>query len=187
MKKNLRLFLILYLAGFGAGVLAGDLFLKKTGYQTSLLSVYLTDTPDFQAVQFFGELLFQRGKFFFLGSVCGVTVLGIFLTAAGLLWAGFLGGNLAVLFLIQWGIRGMGAGFLCLFPQVLFYIPGWLLYFFAVLQMSRKSLAGAKRTREDYKAYFFFLSMSGILLILGIWLESYVNQKIITWILEKYI
>ena len=28
MKKNLRLFLILYLAGFGVGVLAGDLFLK---------------------------------------------------------------------------------------------------------------------------------------------------------------
>lgn len=187
MKKNLRLFLILYLAGFGVGVLAGDLFLKKIGYQTSLLSTYLTYAPDLETSQFFGELFLQRGKFFFLGAVCGVTVPGMFLVVGGLLWAGFLGGNLAVLFLTQWGIRGMGAGFLCLFPQSLFYIPGWLLYFFAVWQMSRKSLAGAKRNREDYKAYFFFLSMAAVLLLLGIWSESYVNQKIVAWIIENFI
>lgn len=187
MKKNLRLFLTLYLAGFGIGVLAGILFLKKTGYQTSLLSVYLSSDPDLKGAQLFGELFFQRGKLFFLGAVCGVTILGMFLVAGGLLWAGFLGGSLAVLFLTQWGLQGMGAGVLCLFPQALFYIPGWLLYFFAVLQMSRRSLAGTGRTREDYKAYFFFLSMAGILLLLGIWTESYVNQKILVWIIENHI
>ena len=111
----------------------------------------------------------------------------MFLAAGGLLWAGFLGGNLAVLFLTQWGIRGMGAGLLCLFPQSIFYIPGWLLYFFAIWQMSRKSLAASKRCREDYKAYFFFLSMAAVLLILGIWSESYVNQKIVAWIIENFI
>ena len=187
MKKNMRLFLILYLAGFGMGVLAGNLFLRKTGYQTSLLSVYLSSGPDLEAAQFFGELFFQRGKLFFLGAVCGVTILGMFLVAGGLLWAGFLGGNLAVLFLTQWGIQGLGTGILCLFPQILFYIPGWLLYFFAVLQMSRKSMGGSKRTREDYKAYFFFLSMAGVLLLLGIWSESYVNQKILAWIIENHL
>ena len=64
MKKNLRLFLILYLAGFGAGVLAGDLFLKKIGYQTSLLSTYLMYAPNLEAGQFFGELFFKEGSFF---------------------------------------------------------------------------------------------------------------------------
>ncbi len=187
MKKNLRLFLILYLAGFGAGVLAGNFFLKKTGYQTSLLSVYLSGIPELEAGRFFGELFFQRSRFFFLGAVCGVTILGLFLVSGSLLWSGFLGGNLAVLFLTQWGIRGMGAGILCLFPQSLFYVPGWLLYFFSVWQMSRKSLAGAKRSREDYKAYFFFLSMAAVLLVLGIWSESYVNQKIAAWIIENFI
>lgn len=186
MKKNMRLFLILYLSGFGIGVLAGNLFLRKTGYQTSLLSVYLSSGPDLEASQFFGELFFQRGRLFFLGAVCGVTILGMLLVSGGLLWAGFLGGNLAVLFLTQWGIQGLGTGILCLFPQILFYIPGWLLYFFAVLQMSRKSMGGTKRTRDDYKAYFFFLSMAGVLLLLGIWLESYVNQKILVWIIEKH-
>ena len=68
MKKNMRLFLILYLAGFGMGVLAGNLFLRKTGYQTSLLSVYLSSGPDLEAAQFFGELFFQRGKAVFSGS-----------------------------------------------------------------------------------------------------------------------
>lgn len=88
-------------------------------------------------------------------------------------------------FLTEWGLKGMGAGILCMVPQILFYIPGWLLYFFSIMQMSRKSLSGQKRYREDYKSYFFFLSMAGVLLLLGIWTESYVNQKILAWILEK--
>lgn len=183
MKKNLRLFLLLYLAGFAAGILTANLFIKKIGGQTSLLSIYLGASPDWSGNLLFGELFFRRGGFFFVGAVCGVTILGIVFTAGGLLWAGFLGGNLAVLFLTQWGIKGMGIGLACLFPQILFYIPGWLLYFFAVMQMSRKSMAGQRRIKEDYKAYFFFLSMAAILLILGIWVECYVNQKVVNWIL----
>ena len=182
MKKNLRQFLLLYLAGFAGGILMADLLLRKTGYQTSLISVYLGAPPDWEGSQLFGELFFQRGSFFFVGAVCGVTIVGMVFLTAGLLWAGFLGGNLSVLFLTQWGIKGMGAGICCLFPQVLFYIPGWFLYFFAIMQMSRKSLAGQRRSREDYKAYFFFLAMAGVLLLLGIWAESYVNQKVISWI-----
>lgn len=185
MKKNLRLFLLLYLAGFGAGVLTAALFLGKTGYQTGLLPIYLNKPPDWEESMLFQELLFQRGSFFFVGAVCGVTVLGTFFAAGGLLWAGFLGGNLAALFLTEWGLKGMGAGILCMVPQILFYIPGWLLYFFSIMQMSRKSLSGQKHYREDYKSYFFFMSMAGVLLLLGIWTESYVNQKILVWILEK--
>ena len=121
MKKNLRLFLLLYLAGFGAGVLTAALFLGKTGYQTGLLPIYLNKPPDWEESMLFQELLFQRGSFFFVGAVCGVTVLGTFFAAGGLLWAGFLGGNLAALFLTEWGLKGMGAGILCMVPQILFY------------------------------------------------------------------
>ena len=187
MKKNLRLFLLLYLAGFAAGILAPNLLIRKTGYETSLLSVYLAAAPSGENRLLFWKLLFRRGGFFFVGAVCGVTVLGFFLMSVSLLWAGFMGGNLITLFLTALGIKGMGIGILCLFPQILFYIPGWFLYFFAVTQMSQKSFTGYRRDKEDYQAYFFFLSMAGALLILGIWTESYVNQKILCYILENYL
>lgn len=187
MKRNLRLFLLLYLAGFGAGILAANLLTRKTGYQTSLLSVYLAGTPSGENSLLFGNLLFRRGGFFFVGAVCGVTVLGFFLMSLSLLWEGFMGGNVMALFLTELGIKGMGIGMLCMFPQILFYIPGWFLYFFAVMQMSQKSFAGRRRKKEDYQAYFFFLSIAGALLILGIWTESYANQKILCYILENYL
>ena len=53
-----------------------------------------------------GDFSFREESCFFLGAVCGVTILGMFLVAGGLLWSGFLGGNLAVLFLTQWGDPG---------------------------------------------------------------------------------
>ena len=177
MKRNLRLFLLLYLAGFGAGILAANLLTRKTGYQTSLLSVYLAGTPSGENSLLFGNLLFRRGGFFFVGAVCGVTVLGFFLMSLSLLWEGFMGGNVMALFLTELGIKGMGIGMLCMFPQILF----------AVMQMSQKSFAGRRRKKEDYQAYFFFLSMAGALLILGIWTESYANQKILCYILENYL
>ena len=53
--------------------------------------------------------------------------------------------------------------------------------------MSQKSWAGLKKDREDYKAYFFFLSMSAVILLLGIWTESYVNQNVLQYIMESWL
>ena len=68
MKKNLRLFLLLYLAGFAAGILAANLLIRKTGYETSLLSVYLAAAPSGENRLLFWKLLFRRGGFFFVGN-----------------------------------------------------------------------------------------------------------------------
>ena len=105
----------------------------------------------------------------------------------GLLWYGFLAGNLIAVFLTEYGIRGIGINGACYLPQALFYIPGWLFFFFLVMQMSQKSLGNGKREKADYKAYFFFLTGAFICILLGIWMESYVNQNLLVFILEKWI
>lgn len=187
MKKYIRIFLLLYLAGFVLGIAGANFLLKKTGYQTSLLPLYLSFAPEVESRLLFGQLLMKRGSVFLLGVLCGTSVLGGPFGGISLLWAGFLGGNLITLFLLEYGLKGMAAALTCLFPQALFYVPGWLFFFFVTVQMSQKSWAGLKKNKEDYKAYFFFLSMAAIILLLGIWTESYVNQNVLQYILETWL
>lgn len=189
MKKYVKLFCCLYLAGFAAGICGLYFMVKNNGYQTSLLPVYLSAFPQKagNAAGVFGELLWQKGKLLFLGLVCGMTCVGVPAVAVCILWLGFMGGSLAGVFFLEYGVKGMILNFMCMFPQSLFYIPGCLLLFFAVMQMSQKYWEKRKIGKEDYKAYFFFLSGAGMLILLGVWMESYVNQSLMQYILSKWI
>nr|WP_296006057.1 stage II sporulation protein M [uncultured Blautia sp.] len=189
MKKYLKQFVLLYLTGFGMGILCYNLLLREKGYSTSLLPVYFSSAASVieSREYLFGSLLLKRGLLFMTGIICGLTPFGIPMVVLGLLWYGFLAGNLIAVFLTEYGIRGIGINGACYLPQALFYIPGWLFFFFLVMQMSQKSLGNGKREKADYKAYFFFLTGAFICILLGIWMESYVNQNLLVFILEKWI
>lgn len=189
MKKYVRLFFLLYFAGFAAGILCANLLTGEAGYQTSLLPVYLSGSlPENRNMEaLFGRLLVKRGIFFAAGMVCGLTPVGTVAVVMVLLWFGFLAGNLVTAFLLEYGMKGMGIGAACFLPQALFYVPGFLFFFFVVMQMSQKAWGKGKREKADYKAYFFFLSGSFICILLGIWQESYVNQNLLRYILERWI
>ncbi len=181
MKKMINRFLLLYLAGFAAGILCANFMLKAKGFQTSLLPVYFAGLSDKKIIsrEIFGHLLWQRGSLFLFCGAVGLTAAAVPLVLAGILWFGFLAGNLMSIFLLEYGLKGILTGAACFFPQILFYIPGWFLAFFSAVEMGQKSWRRRKKTGEDYRAYIFFLSMSGVLLLLGIWMESYVNQKVL--------
>ena len=77
-KKYSKMFSILYMAGFAAGIVCTNLLFEKTGYQSSLLSIYLADAvqKETEKAGLFGELLVRRGVFFLdfgtiLWSDCG--------------------------------------------------------------------------------------------------------------------
>lgn len=189
MKKYLKLFFSLYAAGLIVGVLCCNFYIREKGYQTSLLPVYLASFSTLLEGReyLFGTLLMKRGAFFLCGVICGLTPFGLPMIVTSLLWFGFLGGNLITLFLVEYGLRGMGIAGLCFFPQILFYLPGWLFFFFLVAQMSQKFWGSEKREASEYKAYFFFLTGVLICLLLGIWMESYVNQNLLFHVLEKWL
>lgn len=189
MRKYLRIFLFLYAAGVAAGVFCSNLLSQKTGYQTSLLPVYLSMSLGEQknCSGLFAQLLLQRGKILTAGILCGVTPFGIPVIVLGLLWFGFLAGSLMTLFLLEYGIKGVGAGIACFFPQALFYIPGWLLLAFAVWCQSRKLWEKQKQKKEDYRSYFCLVCGAWMLILLGVWMESYVNQNVLEYILSKWI
>lgn len=181
--------MILYLVGFGAGILCANLIQKQVDYQTSLLPVYLAafDGTRDRTEVLFRKFLTDRGSFMLFLIICGLTVLGVPAVTASLLWFGFLAGNLITLFLLEYGIRGMAMGTVCFLPQAFFYIPGWMFLFFAVVNMSQKIWGKGKREKTDYKAYFFFVSGAGVCILLGVWMESYVNQNLLSFLLQKWI
>ena len=189
MKKYSKMFSILYMAGFAAGIVCTNLLFKKTGYQSSLLPLYLADTVQngTEKAGLFGELLVKRGGFFLFGTVCGLTAAGVLLVVMSLLWFGFLAGSLMTTFLLDYGIRGIFLGLLSFVPQMFFYIPGWIIFFFSVMQMSQKSWGNRKREKADYRSYFFFLSFALVCLLLGIWQESYVNQNLLNYIWGNWV
>lgn len=189
MKKYMKVFFLLYLGGFAAGIFCANLLQREAGYQTSLLPVYLsaaqTGYPDKENL--FGQLLIKRGSFLAVGTLCGLTPLGVPFILVSLIWFGFLAGNLITLFLLEYGLRGLGIGTICFWPQAFFYVPGWLFFFFVMMQMSQKCWGQKKREKADYKACLFFVSGAAVFILLGIWMESYVNQNLLGYILSKWI
>ncbi|WP_104805762.1 stage II sporulation protein M [Blautia marasmi] len=189
MKKYLNVFFLLYLGGFVVGVLCSNFLRNYAGYQTSLLGVYMADRAagSVSGSGIFLRLFERRGGWVLLYMISGVTPFGIPLVLGGLLWPGFLGGNLMTVFLMEYGIRGIGAALACFFPQGIFYVPSVLLFFFFIVQMSQKYWGKGIRVRADYRAYLFFMTGIGILFLLALFMESYVNQNVLSFVIERFL
>lgn len=187
MKKYLNVFFFLYLGGFAAGIFCANFLKHNAGYQTSLLGIYLADRAagSVPSSQFFLHLCERRGVWFLCYLMSGMTPFGVPLVLGGLLWLGFLAGNLLTVFLLEYGIRGLAAGIACFFPQGLFYVPAVALFFFFIVQMSQKYWGKGMRVKADYKAYLFFMSSLGILFLLALLMESYVNQNVLEFVIGR--
>lgn len=188
MKKYIRIFLYWYLAGFALGIIGANLLFKETGYQSSLLAVYAAASEEvINAESLFGKLLFQRGFYFTFMIFIGLTYIGSPAVIISLLWFGFLAGNLLTVFLLEYGLKGIAVSISCFMPQMIFYIPGWILLFWIVIRMSQKSWGKRRKEKADYQAYAFFGAGACVCILLGIWLESYVNQKLLVWIFQHWL
>ncbi len=189
MKNNIKLLFYWYLAGFVLGIIGGNLLFRETGYPFGILTVYgaAASKELISAETLFGHLLFQRGIYFLFMIFMGLTYIGFFAVVLSLLWFGFLAGNLLTIFVLECGLKGLLMGTACFLPQILFYLPGWMLLFWIVMSMGRKSWKKGKREKADYQAYTFFGLGAGVCVLLGIWLESYVNQNILIWIFQHWI
>ena len=87
-----------------------------------------------------------------------------------------------LMFLMEYGIRGLLLGSACFVPQCFFYIPATLSFFFIVYQMSQKFWKRQSIGRKRYQSYIFFLMAIGIVYLCGIFMESYVNYKVLVYV-----
>lgn len=189
MEKDIRLLLCWYLTGFVFGIIGANFLFRELEYPSGILVIYgaATSKELINAEALFRYLLFQRGAYLLFMIFMGLTYIGFFTVVLSLLWFGFLAGNLLTIFVLEYGFKGLAAGISCFLPQILFYVPGWMLLFWLVMRMSRKSWGKGKREKADYQVYVFFSFGAGVCILLGIWLESYVNQKLLIWIFQHWL
>lgn len=189
MKKNIKFLFYWYIAGFFLGIVGANLIFRETGYPSEALTIYGTAASKdmISAEDLFKHLLFQRGMYFLFMVIIGLTCIGFFVVILSLLWFGFLAGNLLTIFVLEYGLKGLITGITCFLPQIFFYLPSWLLLFWLVAYMSRKSWGKKKKEKEDEQAYVFWVFVAGVFLILGIWLESYVNHNLLSWIFRHWV
>lgn len=184
MKKILNNFLTLYFSGGAAGIICANLIQRYYGYQTGFLGYYMAgravDHPSAQSL--FLDILQTRALFWLFSFLSGMTPFGIITAAGGSLWLGFLVGNLFTVFLMEYGIRGIFYCTASFFPQVLFYAPAVFLTYLFVMKMSQKFWSGKRPIKEDYKAYSFFFSIIGVLMLTGVFTECYVNSRVLDYV-----
>ncbi|MFR5601442.1 MAG: hypothetical protein ACLTKI_03340 [Lachnospiraceae bacterium] len=88
-------------------------------------------------------------------------------------YGGLMTGTLISLFTAERGAGGLAVYLGTLFPQILFYIPVWLIL---------AKIAGADGRRK----WAPWLMAAGLFLLMGIWCESWLNPLLLQKILKNF-
>lgn len=200
LKKDLshknRLLYMVFFIGFLAGFIlmnmGRNVFLERIGF----LDEYALCQLRYMEIDSSGLFVYVLKKR--LGTaVCimllASTYLGIVTVYAFGGWLGVSFGMLLEAALLRYGLKGILLLATAAFPHYLLYVPA-----FAVLLGSARELCAviyfparcravysADKKEEIRKRIFLFLLVTGVVII-GAWLESYVNPKLVTGLLKIF-
>ena len=178
MKKVTYLFFISFLAG----VLAANFLGIALGRDTGAMGEYYMNRylyTDISGRELFVYLFYERVPRAFLLFLLSAGV-GIWMIYGYVLYLGLTIGILSVISIISYGVKGVLLMFAFLFPQWIFYIPVLFVWygFLGEKRRVRRELAGDRKMGK--KAEWLVFAAGGmVLLICGIFLESYVNPHIL--------
>ena len=177
-----RFFLLLYLAGFAAGIVFANLAWPYRSHDLDALTAFqMRGEVEVRGTGYLWYLARKRCGLLLPAHVLGLTVLGSYAVMAGLLWTGFLGGILSAIAVLQLGIGGLLLLALSLVPQILIYVPAGLFYLTKVARMSEKSRADGRMGGRSYREYLLSCTAGLALIFCGVLVECYVNP----WILNR--
>ncbi|HKM33193.1 MAG TPA: stage II sporulation protein M [Lachnospiraceae bacterium] len=199
-KKNRALILIM-----GAGFLLG-LFLMNIGKKallenTDLLSEYTLYEMKYAVIDgnaFFWYVLQKRVGMVLILALLSTTWLGMAATWAYAAWLGVCGGMLVMAALIRYGLKGIFLILVGLFPQGIIYFPvvilllHWSYEFCMTLYFPYRLSTNSISIGEDStkgvlirKKVLQLLILLGVVII-GCFLESYVNPKLVLSLLKIF-
>jgi stage II sporulation protein M len=192
----IKLFAVIFLGCFVIGIIVANIFSKQYMNQTGILSEYFImkyKYMDFNHNQLFLFILQKRLKWVILLWGLGFTMIGVPVIWGYCGWLGFSAGMLLSLSVMRLGFTGVVICFLGLIPQIFLYIPGILLLLNQAYAMSLFHYEG-RGLRQSYKrgrsqttsAYITLLCIVLMIIIIGNFLESYVNPNIIGNLLKKF-
>ncbi len=195
-QKNFYYVIYLFMIGLFLGIL-----IVNAGYDTwirngSLLGTEMilrlkNSVPD--GGELFGYIMKHRLFTVFMLGILGTTMIGIPAVCGYVCYTGLAAGCLLSVAVIRYGIRGlllMAAG---VFPQGLLLIPAYIALFVWTLNMNRllyvKGSYGDHYIRTGRQSYLkkgIEMISIVVVVIIGCLVESYVNPKMLHFILKIF-
>lgn len=184
MKKGTYLFFISFLAG----VLVANFMGIASGKDTGAMGEYYMNRylyTDIAGRELFVYLFYERVPRAFLLFLLSAGI-GIWIIYGYVLYLGLSIGMLSVISIISYGVKGVLLMWAFLFPQWILYIPVVFLWygFLRERRKARREFAGEKKMGKRAE-YLMFAAGGMMLLICGIFLESYVNPQILRSIIRN--
>lgn len=186
MKKNRME--ILFVLGFVLGVALPNVLWKTELKANGLPGLYLL-TRVSQGLpanpEYFIYVIRTRGAVYGLCMLCGLSVFGLPVSIVAAVWMGFLMGAVLTVALLEFGVEGMFLVGALFFPQYFVYVPASLALYKRSCWMSFKSWKNQRASSQERREYGIFCAWIGLLLLAGMFLESYVNPVLIDRIMDK--
>ena len=192
-------FIYVFLFGFFVGVFLINLWKETLIVDTGFLDeemLYQMKYAQIDSDSFFGYVLKQRLLLFVCLAIGATTYLGITMTYGALLWFGFAGGIFMASAAVRYGFKGVLLLVGVFMPHYIIYIPtfwmllNWCYYICCTMYFPAKVFGEKARQYKDKKT--FLISNGGrvilllLVVIIGIWVESYVNPIFLTKLLKIF-
>ncbi len=185
-EKGIAVFL--FFSGLVLGILAANIFFRKSLGQVGILGKEFLETyrdTKVDALSLFFYLLRARMGIVAALGVLGFTRWGRLSAYCYSLWLGFSGGLFLAAAAMEKGFSGILLVLAALLPQYLAYIPGILLLFYGIFTRGDQRVRqGGKR--EKQVQYWVILLVVTLLFVAGILLETYVNPDFVKKLLKNY-
>lgn len=184
MKKSSVFFFLVFLSG----VISANILGIVSGRELGAVSEYFVSRflyADIKGQELFPYLFYKRVPGFFLLLFLSVGIYGTWIADGYISYLGFSAGFLSVIAIMHYGIRGVLLMLGFFLPQWLFYAPVLAVWHYGLRSYKgvgeRDMYGERKKTRHMKIAGSFVIAL--VLLMLGLFVESYVNpfflQKII--------
>lgn len=187
MKKTTFLFFLLFLSGVICANISGVVYGRELGAMNEyFINRYMY--ADIQGRDLFLFLFYERLPRLVLLVVFSIGIYGTLAADGYIGYLGFSVGFLSVIAIMNYGIKGilLMTGFFL--PQWLFYGPVVMVWHSELkyYKSGGKDLANGPQKQKKHMKFAVSLLLAGILFLLGLFMESYVNpfflQKIIRMI-----
>lgn len=185
MKKTTFLFFLVFVSG----VICANVLGIVSGRELGAIGEFFVNRymyADIQGQELFPYLFYKRVPGFFLLLFLSVGIYGTFIVDGYIAYMGFSAGFLAVIAIVNYGVRGLLLIFGFFLPQWFFYAPVLILWRYELRLYKGMEMEYAygeqKKARRMKLAGTLIVAI--VLLMLGLFAESYVNPSFLQRIMR---
>lgn len=194
--RNSYYLLYLFMTGLFLGVLLvnirHDVWINEDGLLNAVMMKRL-QSSELNGNYLFGYIVKHRIFAILTLGILASTVIGLPVICGYVCYLGVSAGCILSVAVVRYGIRGLLFMAASIFPQGLVLIPGYVFLFIWSIDCNRRLYGKFNMPEERYLAGRQFvlkkgMKLLGILLIIvsGCAIESYVNPKILTYVIKIF-